>query len=114
MIRAWLQFDGGAVDGILSLDVSSPKPQTLVELNSHSTYVIGRRLVTQETYCISKFLPAYGPLYWPQTWSQVHLTSLDRLVVDVNWKIAHGVLYSLPSCEQLWDGKHRRAVSLPG
>ena len=70
-----LQFDGGAVDGILSLDVSSLKPQTLAELNSHSTYVIGRRLVTQEPHCISKFLPAYGPLYWPQTWAQVHLTS---------------------------------------
>ena len=94
MVRAWVQFDGGAVDGILSLDVSLPTPRTLAELNSHSTYVIGCRLVTQEPHCISKFLPAYGPLYWPQTWSQVHLTSLDRPVVDVNWKIAHGVLYT--------------------
>jgi hypothetical protein len=94
MVRAWLQFDGGVIDGILSLDVSSPKPCALAQLNSHSTYVIGRRLLSPEPHCISKFLPAYGPLYWPQTWDQVHLTSLDRPVVDVNWKIAHGVLYT--------------------
>ena len=94
MVHAWLEFDGGVVDGILSLDVSSPKPCALAELNSHSTDVIGRRLLSPEPHCISKFLRTYGPLYWSQTWDQVHLTSLYRPVVDVNWKIAHSVLYT--------------------
>ena len=94
MIRAWFQFDGGTVDGLLSLDVSAVRPRPLVELNSHSAYVIGRRQISPEPHCICKFLPMYGPLYWSETWDQVHLTSLDRPVVDVNWKIAHGVLYT--------------------
>jgi hypothetical protein len=42
MIQACFPFDGGAVNGILSLDASSPKPCTVAKLNSHSTYVIGR------------------------------------------------------------------------
>jgi hypothetical protein len=94
IVRAWSQFDGGAVAGILSLDVSSTAPRPLVELNSHSTYVIGRRLITPQPHCIGKFLPRYGPLHWSETWDQIHLQSLDRTVVDVNWKIAHGVLYT--------------------
>ncbi|CAB4018750.1 Hypothetical predicted protein [Paramuricea clavata] len=94
LLRAWFQFDGGVVDGLLSLDVSSDRPRSLPEITSHVAYVIGRRLVTPEPHCIGKFRPTYGPLYWSQTWDQVHLTTLDRPVVDVNWKIAHGVLYT--------------------
>ena len=57
IVRAWSQFAGGAVAGILSLDVNSTTPRPLVELNSHSTYVIGRRLITPQPHCIGKFLP---------------------------------------------------------
>ena len=41
---------------------------------------------------MEKFLPTYGPLHWPQTWSQLHLCELDRAVIDLNWQVAHGVL----------------------
>ncbi|CAB4034137.1 Hypothetical predicted protein [Paramuricea clavata] len=94
LLRAWFQFDGGAVDALLSLDVSSNRPHSLPDINSHTAYVIGRRLVTPEPHCIGKFRPTYSPLYWSQSWDQVHLTTLDRPVVDVNWKIAHSVLYT--------------------
>lgn len=94
MIRAWFKFDGGNHNNILCLDASSAKPKTLPELSTHATYVIGRRLITPEPHCIRKFLPQYGPLYWSETWQQIHLTSLDRPVVDLNWKVAHGVLYT--------------------
>jgi len=43
---------------------------------------------------MSKFLPAFSDLYWPDTWSQVHSMPLDRHVVDTNWKISHGVIYT--------------------
>ena len=51
--------------------------------------------------CTSHFLPDFGPLYWPDTWDQVHLFPLDRPVVDLAWKIAHGVLPT-GSCLSDW------------
>ncbi len=36
--------------------------------------------VTMFINCIAKFAPQYEqPLYWPQTWSQLHLCRFDRL-----------------------------------
>ncbi len=92
--RTWFQFDGGAVNSILSLDISSAKPCPLTQVTAHSTYVIGRRLITPIPHCVRKFLPIYSNLHWSETWDQIHLTSLVRAMVDVNWKIAHGVLYT--------------------
>ena len=94
LFHAWFQFDGGAVNSILSLDVSSAKPRPLAQITAHSSYVIGRHLITPDPHCVGKFLPIYGTLHWPETWDQIHMTTLDRAVVDVNWKIAHGVLYT--------------------
>ena len=98
IVRAWSQFAGGAVAGILSLDVNSTTPRPLVELNSHSTYVIGRRLITPQPHCIGKFLPRYGPLHWSKTWDQIHLQSLDRASLDRASLVIYTALSSF--CEQ--------------
>ena len=44
-------------------------------------------------HCIEKFSPTYGPLNWPSTWRSLFLSNVDRPVIDLNWKIAHGMLY---------------------
>ena len=49
---------------------------------------------TKEPHCIQKYLPIYGQLHWSQTWSQLHICDLDHTVIDLNWQIAHGVLYT--------------------
>ncbi len=95
LFRTWFQFDGGAVNSILSLDVSSAKPRPLTQITAHSTYVIGRHLITPNPHCVGKFLPIYGTLHWSETWDQILMTTLDLAVVDVNWKIANGVLYTV-------------------
>lgn len=46
-------------------------------------------------HCIAKFCPIFGDLYWPTTWKSLSLFPLDRPVIDLNWKIAHGVLYTV-------------------
>ena len=48
-------------------------------------------IVRSPTVSIS-FLPLYGSHYWPSTWSQLFFFDLDRPVI--NWKVAHGVLYT--------------------
>ena len=44
-------------------------------------------------HCIEKFSPTYGPLSWPSTWRSLFLSNVDRPVIDLHWKIAHGMLY---------------------
>ena len=50
----------------------------------------------REPNCVLHFYGDYGPLHWPQTWAQLHITTLDRFIIDLHWKIAHGVLYTGP------------------
>ena len=45
-------------------------------------------------HCVEKFRLSYGRLYWPATWSQLFYMPLDRVVIDLSWKIAHGVLHT--------------------
>lgn len=45
-------------------------------------------------HCVEKFSPSFGSLYWPATWSQLFYMPLDRVDIDLSWKIAHGVLYT--------------------
>ena len=49
---------------------------------------------SKKPHCIQKYLPIYCQLHWSQTWSQLHICDLDRKVIDLNWQIAHGVLYT--------------------
>ena len=63
-------------------------------MSSKSTYVLARNKISGQTHCVSKFAPTYGPLHWSQTWDQLHITSFDRVIIDLNWKIAHSVLYT--------------------
>ena len=43
---------------------------------------------------MAKFQPVFGPLDWPCTWKSIFFLPLDRLVSDLNWKVAHGVFYT--------------------
>ena len=45
-------------------------------------------------HCVAKFRPLFGPLYWSATWRQLSFFVLDRPVIDLSWKVAHGVLYT--------------------
>lgn len=37
----------------------------------------------------------FGDLYRPTTWKLLSLFPLNRAITDLNWKIAHGVLYTV-------------------
>ena len=45
-------------------------------------------------HCVAKFLPIYNSLYWSSTWKQLFLMPSDCRVINLNWKICHGVLYT--------------------
>lgn len=45
-------------------------------------------------HCIGKFFPLFGPWEWSSTWSSLFFMPLDRQVIDLNWKLGHGILYT--------------------
>lgn len=45
-------------------------------------------------HCGEKFLPTFGVLHWSTTWRSLSFFDMDRQVIDLNWKIAHGVFYT--------------------
>ena len=55
-------------------------------------FLLSKRVT--DPHCVEKFAPAFRVLYWPSTWRSLSFFDLDRQVIDLNWKIAHGVLYT--------------------
>ena len=55
-------------------------------------FLLSERLA--DPHCVEKFAPVFGPLYWPTTWRSLSFFDLARQVIDLTWKIAHGVLYT--------------------
>ena len=94
IFRVWQSLDGGLAGDELSIAASSASPLPVECLSSKNVYQISQNNLNSQPHCIGKFAPQYGPLHWPQTWSQLHLCTFDRLIVDLNWQIAHGVLYT--------------------
>ena len=93
--RVWRTLGGGVANGdVLSLQASSDVSLPLEQISSRNTYALLRSRNYKEPHCIQKYLPLYGQLHWSQTWSQLHICDLDRKVIDLNWQVAHGVLYT--------------------
>ena len=95
IFRAWQVLDGGlSDDDELVLCKQSAAPLSLENFSSGSVSGLLRKEAYVEPSCQAHFRPTYGELHWPQTWDQLHICTLDRPVIDLNWQIAHGVLYT--------------------
>ena len=82
LFKVWRALDGGEVNGgVLSILASSDTRNSLEQLSSRNTYEQLRSRTYKQPHCITKFMPTYGPLHWPQTWSQLHICDLDRKVI---------------------------------
>ena len=94
IIRVWQSLDGGLHDDELCLAAFSASPLAVERMSSRNVYKLSQDHLNVQPDCIGKFAQQYGPLHCPQTWSQLHLCPFDRIVTDLNWQIAHGVLYT--------------------
>ena len=93
-MEAWWLLEGGLVEGVPSLDVSSASPLLVEHMFSRNTYLLRQTRLAIQPHCVAKFDAIYGPLPWPQIWGQLHLRPYEWLVMDLNWEIAHSVLYT--------------------
>lgn len=79
-----------------SLVFGSSCPYTCSSISCMSTkscylYLLSENIV--EPHCVVKFAPMFGVLYWSTAWRTLSFFDSDRQVLDLNWKITHGVLY---------------------
>ena len=97
LLLAWRSLKGAFCVSRASLVIgafSSLEVSPLSDVSAKSCYLFLLSKHYTSPHCMSKFRPQFGPLYWSSTWQSLSFFSLDRPVIDVAWKIAHGVLYT--------------------
>ena len=94
LLRAWRLAAGSASPaGVLYVGRGVVCAQVSA-ITTKSTYLMLLADHAVSPHCEEKFFPVFGALYWPSTWRQLFLFDIDRTVIDLSWKIAHGVLYT--------------------
>ena len=95
LLQAWEALRGSASASNLVIgDGVAGGPFSVTSMSCKSCYGLLLQLNPAQPHCILKFAASFGALDWSMTWKSLHFMPLDRQVWDLNWKIAHGVLYT--------------------
>ena len=97
LLSAWREVNGSYSRRPACFVVGSLPPHHFCPVADVSAKHVHQFLLSEHRslpHCEEKFRPQYGELYWPSTWSQLFAFDLDRPVIDLSWKAAHGVLYT--------------------
>ena len=95
LLSAWRSIDGSFLPSRGSLCVGRGLMVSPVSsLTSKSAYLTLVSELPGVPHCVGKFLPSFGTLYWPSTWRKLFFFDMDWQVIDLSWKVAHGVLYT--------------------
>ena len=97
LLEAWRALDGSFSSSRNSLVYGFSEPHFCLPVANMSTkscylYLLSENMVSP--HCVEKFAPTFGALYWSTTWRALSFFDMDRQVIDLSWKIAHGVLYT--------------------
>ena len=95
LLSAWKSAGGCFRDsrGLLAVGfgLTVTPVSSLTTRAAYSLLLVDRSVIP---HCVEKFSASFGQLYWSSTWRQLSFFDLDRPVIDLSWKIAHGVLYT--------------------
>lgn len=97
LLIAWKEIGGSYCQRRSSLVIASQSPYHTTSASVISAKFCYQFLLSERRplpHCVEKFRPVFGDLYWSYTWMELFLFRLDRPVIDLSWKIAHGVLYT--------------------
>jgi len=95
LFKAWCALKGSSASSDLVIGADFPSgPFSIASASCKSCYQLLLQLNPAQPHCILKFAPSFGALDWPTTWKSLQFMPLDRQVRDLNWKVAHGVLYT--------------------
>ena len=95
LLIAWRELDGSFSVPCDCLVFGASTPHFPCPASSMSTkfcyvYLLSEDMV--DPHCVEKFSGTFGNLHWSTR--SLTFFDLDRQVIDLNWKIAHGVLYT--------------------
>ena len=93
LLNAWRALHGSSSVSGLVVDSTSSSPLSVELMSCKSCYQLLLSFNPCVPHCVSKFCLSYQ-IDWPSTWLSLFLLPLDRQVIDLNWKVAHGVLYT--------------------
>ena len=95
LLSAWSSAGGCFIHSrgtlCVGTGVTVASVSSLSTRSAYSLLLIDRSVVP---HCVGKFSVPFGQLYWSTTWRQLFFFDIDRPVIDLSWKIAHGVLYT--------------------
>ncbi|XP_078355512.1 uncharacterized protein LOC144656140 [Oculina patagonica] len=94
LLKAWRALDGSGSPNGLVIASSSASPIPVNVITCKQCYQLLLSFNPCTPHCVVKFRPFFPNIDWLSTWSSLFLLPLDRQVIDLSWKIAHGVLYT--------------------
>ena len=89
---AWIALGGSLSGGELVVGSSLASGPLLVSTMTCYDLLLSRNPALP--HCVGKFLPIFGAWEWSSTWCSLFFMPLTRQVIDLNWKLAHGVLHT--------------------
>ena len=99
LLRAWRALNGTATpQGLVTRSSDGSPDLPIFSSTCKSCYLLGLALNPCRPHCVDKFRQSFSHLDWPTTWKSLSFMPIDRQVIDLNWKVSHGVLYT---CERL-------------
>ena len=96
LVLAWSALDGCFSAKRSSLVLSSRTPAAAVSVAARSCKLCYNVLLGNSwspPHCVAKFAH-FGDFYWFTIWRQLFFCPVDRPVIDLSWKIAHGVVFT--------------------
>ena len=94
LLKSWRALLGSSSSSGLVVGSSASAIIRADSLSTKSWYQLLLLLNPCRPHCIAKFYPRFGDLDWATTWKSLFFMPFDRHVIDLNWKVAHGVLYT--------------------
>ena len=94
LLKAWRAIGGSGSATGLVVAASSGHPLSIDSCTCKSCYDLLLSMRPCVPHCVGKFRASYPNLDWLWTWRSLFFLPLDRQVIDLNWKISHGLLYT--------------------
>lgn len=94
LLKAWRALDGSGSPNGLVIASSSASPIPVNVITCKQCYQLLLSFNPCTPHCVVKFRPVFPNIDWLSTWNSLFLLPLDRQVIDLSWKVAHGVLYT--------------------
>ena len=95
LLSAWVALGGaGAPPWGLFVRPAGGPLTPVAGITCRAAYALLLQSHADVPHCVDKFAGTFGDLHWSTTWKSLAFMPLDRHVVDLAWRVAHGVLYT--------------------